>query len=527
MSAVVTPETAGEMERTPMESIEPTSLTRAAPSSLITDLELKVHPDSDVSSKFTYKMVTPREDELFYEANDLDEDLVRKLYRRVRRNNQGQVVAVTQTTVDTKFGEEEISSKKDELRRMDKDGLVEHLQYQILHHHALSEQRNMLWVLLNKAETSRALAALQLEELADNQDDLKHEHGQLRQEAANLRQRIRELEVHSRSSRPLRQATLDSTVVGLRQDREQREEPPQCPLQMQNDDNEEHTPFSTVSGTKKYTAKIPDPPILTDGITPSFESWKFQMLNKFETNADHYHRPTRAAEEAAKIGFAVTRIEGDAADHFFPWMRAKRRAEEEVTVESMMKLLEGVCDDPDKRITARKDLRKLTMKPFSDFNKFLADYTKLANESRLELDQWKEDFHDKLYDNLQVQMEIYLDNERISFDEYCSFAKAYARGMSSKESNRKERNSDNNAKALKSRRGGSTASATPQKAQALTAPAADKAAAAGKADKTIACYKCGKNGHIARNCYNNAESKAVNTEKKREVETDDSENELA
>src|SRR4029077_11051193 len=182
MSAVVTPETAGEMERTPMESIEPTSLTRAAPSSLITDLELKVHPDSDVSSKFTYKMVTPREDELFYEANDLDEDLVRKLYRRVRRNNQGQVVAVTQTTVDTKFGEEEISSKKDELRRMDKDGLVEHLQYQILHHHALSEQRNMLWVLLNKAETSRALAALQLEELADNQDDLKHEHGQLRQE---------------------------------------------------------------------------------------------------------------------------------------------------------------------------------------------------------------------------------------------------------------------------------------------------------------------------------------------------------
>jgi 10TM putative phosphate transporter len=67
MSAVITPETGSE--GTPMESIEPTNLARAAPSSLITDLELKVHPDSDVSRKFVYKMVTLEEDELFYEAN--------------------------------------------------------------------------------------------------------------------------------------------------------------------------------------------------------------------------------------------------------------------------------------------------------------------------------------------------------------------------------------------------------------------------------------------------------------------------
>jgi hypothetical protein len=101
----------------------------------------------------------------------------------------------------------------------------------------------------------------------------------------------------------------------------------------QNDnDDEDHfyqTPFSTVSRTKeKHTAKIPDPPILTDSITPSFDSWKFQMLNKFETNSDYYYRPTCAAEEAAKIGYAVTRIQDEAADHFFSWKRAKRRAGE-------------------------------------------------------------------------------------------------------------------------------------------------------------------------------------------------------
>ena len=63
---------------------------------------------------------------------------------------------------------------------------------------------------------------------------------------------------------------------------------------------------------------IPKPPILTDGITPSFESWKFQMLNRFETNADHYSRPTRAAEEAARIGYAVIRMEGKQLIISFP-----------------------------------------------------------------------------------------------------------------------------------------------------------------------------------------------------------------
>ena len=55
-------------------------------------------------------------------------------------------------------------------------------------------------------------------------------------------------------------------------------------------------------------------------------------------------RPTRtttpdlhshAAEEAAKIGYAVTRMEGKAADQFVSWMRAKRRAGEEVTIEAI------------------------------------------------------------------------------------------------------------------------------------------------------------------------------------------------
>ena len=145
------------------------------------------------------------------------------------------------------------------------------------------------------------------------------------------------------------------------------------------------------------------------------------------------------------------------------------------------------------------------MKPFGNFNTFPADYTKLANESRFELDRWKEDFHDKLYDNLRVQMEIYLDDETVTFDQYCGFDEAYARGLSSKESNRKER-SGNNVNSPKGR-------IAPQKAQS---PATSKATPTDKADKSICLLQVrSERSHRSqvRNCLRNAENKAVDTEK--------------
>src|SRR5436190_16594971 len=40
--------------------------------------------------------------------------------------------------------------------------------------------------------------------------------------------------------------------------------------------------------THAKSAKIPDPPLLTDGKDPTFDNWKIQIVSKLEVNADHF-----------------------------------------------------------------------------------------------------------------------------------------------------------------------------------------------------------------------------------------------
>ena len=59
----------------------------------------------------------------------------------------------------------------------------------------------------------------------------------------------------------------------------------------------------------KYSKKRPDPPIFTDDVDPTFESWKIQMQVKLRANADHY--PT----EEDKMEYIFSRTGGDAQKH--------------------------------------------------------------------------------------------------------------------------------------------------------------------------------------------------------------------
>ena len=60
------------------------------------------------------------------------------------------------------------------------------------------------------------------------------------------------------------------------------------------------------------SAKIPDPPILTDGKDPTFESWKLQIWGKLRVNADHF--PTNEA----RMAYVFSRTGSDAQGHLRP-----------------------------------------------------------------------------------------------------------------------------------------------------------------------------------------------------------------
>ena len=58
-------------------------------------------------------------------------------------------------------------------------------------------------------------------------------------------------------------------------------------------------------GSGKST-KLLDPPILTDGIDPAFDTWRIQMNGKLTTNTNHY------ADEKACMHYVFSRTRGDA-----------------------------------------------------------------------------------------------------------------------------------------------------------------------------------------------------------------------
>lgn len=63
--------------------------------------------------------------------------------------------------------------------------------------------------------------------------------------------------------------------------------------------------IGTLNGTSK-SAKIPDPPLLTDGKEPTFDNWRIQVNGKLEVNTDHF------ATEQACMTYVFGRTSGDA-----------------------------------------------------------------------------------------------------------------------------------------------------------------------------------------------------------------------
>jgi hypothetical protein len=122
------------------------------------------------------------------------------------------------------------------------------------------------------------------------------------------------------------------------------------------------------------SAKIPDPPLLTDGTKPTFKSWKLQMKGKLRVNSDYF------PSSDARMAYVFSRTRGDAQKHLLPrysddsWETF--RSEQE-----MFKHLSSIYKDPFKSANTRLKYRSLMMKVSETFTEFQTRVLHLSGQA--------------------------------------------------------------------------------------------------------------------------------------------------
>ena len=165
-----------------------------------------------------------------------------------------------------------------------------------------------------------------------------------------------------------------------------------------------NTPTETLKEQK--SVKLPDPPVLTNGVNPTFDDWRQGIKDKFDQNADHYNT------EGLRIAYLATRLGGQAKLH----IAARRRPDSPnpfATAEEMLEALSAVFEDPDRRQTAALEFQRLYQgnKPFNDF---WAEFQRLSVELNTDAATLLFHLRDKL--NRDMKEAMIMDNSTTTLE---------------------------------------------------------------------------------------------------------------
>ena len=108
------------------------------------------------------------------------------------------------------------------------------------------------------------------------------------------------------------------------------------------------------------------------------------MKSKLQINDDWFDQPDQDKAEHARVAYIKTRVDGKAAEHLYPWLEAQ--SGRGIYVEEVIQCLKNVFKDPDCRLKAREQLKKLKMSYLRDFNVFQSEFLRLANSAKMPAD---------------------------------------------------------------------------------------------------------------------------------------------
>jgi Zinc knuckle len=264
--------------------------------------------------------------------------------------------------------------------------------------------------------------------------------------------------------------------------------------------NERDTPAtimttSDYSGPVKYSKKRPDPPVFTNGIDPTFESWKIQMQAKLRANADHY--PT----EEDKMEYLFSRTLSDAQRHLLP------RFDEDspirfVSFREMLQYLASIYVNPNKVRDAQYEYRRLRMGTGQTFATFQTKFLHLAGEGQVPQSGYRLDLFDKLPVYLQRMLLPVLDDLE-TYEQLATRCLTLDTGLRRiEEMNPRKHSVRTDERPL------TFATTTPGTAKLVTSSPPLRTSAT--PDRTVrqdtplrpavTCYNCQKRGHYASSC---------------------------
>ena len=261
----------------------------------------------------------------------------------------------------------------------------------------------------------------------------------------------------------------------------------------------------TRAGTRR-TAKQTDPPMLSDGVDPTFEGWKIKMKNKLRENSDHFQT------EESKVGYMYGRTEGAAARHLEPGMENDKFS----TPVDVYNFLESIYSDPDRELNARDEYRLLIMGKLT-FSDFITEFRQLANRAKIHESNWKDDLFAKITFDMQHSL-MPMRSMIKTFDDLVRQCRLLDIGMRHLN---ERRNRGNRRGRGGHQQGGSSRPPNPPLAQTASSSTPSRLPntphlTVEERDKYLKenrCFRCGKIGHQSRMCPDkNKESTNVATE---------------
>jgi hypothetical protein len=145
----------------------------------------------------------------------------------------------------------------------------------------------------------------------------------------------------------------------------------------------------TPAETPRRSAKVTEPPLLSDGKDPTFTSWSILILAKLQDNDDHF------PSERSKLTYVYGHTTGDAQAHLEPRFEYGARNPFQ-TVDQAMAYLAAIYQNPMRQAIAQDqyyDLRQGRTEPFSEF---LTKFQHLAGLGDISENNWKQDLYRKL-----------------------------------------------------------------------------------------------------------------------------------